>query len=49
MIAELEAAIAGFFGGVAGKEGGEAPASKTQLPEEGSGYDDGSLKAGVNQ
>lgn len=31
-IAEIEAAIAAFFDGVAGNEGGEVPASDTQLP-----------------
>ncbi|MEO6153213.1 MAG: 2-oxoacid:acceptor oxidoreductase subunit alpha [Croceibacterium sp.] len=43
-IAELEAAIGKFFDGVPGGEGGEVAADAGQLPEPGSGYDDGSLK-----
>ncbi len=46
-IAELDAAIAKFFDGVTGNEGGEVAANVKQLPEEGSGYDDGSLKTRV--
>jgi 2-oxoglutarate ferredoxin oxidoreductase subunit alpha len=46
-IAELEAAIAKFFDDVPGNEGGEVPANAGQLPEPGSGYDDGSLKGAV--
>jgi len=42
-IAELEAAIAKYFDGVPGNEGGEVPANPGQLPEPESGYDDGSL------
>ena len=44
-IAELEAAIGKYFDDVAGNEGGEVAANKAQLPEPGSGHDDGSLKA----
>jgi 2-oxoglutarate ferredoxin oxidoreductase subunit alpha len=43
-IAELEAAIAKFFDGVPGNEGGEVLPNKGQLPEPESGHDDGSLK-----
>jgi 2-oxoglutarate ferredoxin oxidoreductase subunit alpha len=43
-IAELEAAIAAYFDGVAGNEGGEVPANAAQLPEPASGHDDGSLR-----
>lgn len=43
-IAEIEAAIATFFGGVTGNEGGEVPADAAQLPTPQSGHDDGSLR-----
>ena len=43
-IAELEAAIAKYFDGIPGNEGGEVDADKGQLPEPQSGHDDGSLK-----
>lgn len=46
-IAEMEAAIAKFFDGIPGNEGGEVPANVGQLPEPESGYDDGSLKGAV--
>ncbi|OYW44551.1 MAG: 2-oxoglutarate ferredoxin oxidoreductase subunit alpha [Sphingomonadales bacterium 32-68-7] len=44
-IAELDAAIAKFFDGIPGNEGGEVDADSTQLPTPESGHDDGSLKA----
>jgi 2-oxoglutarate ferredoxin oxidoreductase subunit alpha len=44
-IAELEAAIAKYFDGVPGNEGGEVAANPGQLPEPESGHDDGSLNA----
>ncbi|MBO9518993.1 MAG: 2-oxoacid:acceptor oxidoreductase subunit alpha [Porphyrobacter sp.] len=49
-IAELEAAIAKFFDGIPGNEGGEVLPNAGQLPEPESGYDDGSIKhpKGVN-
>jgi 2-oxoglutarate ferredoxin oxidoreductase subunit alpha len=43
-IAEIDAAIATFFDGKPGNETGEVEVNVTQMPEEGSGYDDGSLK-----
>jgi 2-oxoglutarate ferredoxin oxidoreductase subunit alpha len=42
-IAELMDAIGKYFDGIAGDEGGEVPADRTQLPEPQSGYDDGTL------
>ncbi len=42
-IAELEEAIAKFFDGVAGNEGGEVPVNEQQLPNPESGHDDGTL------
>lgn len=42
-IHEIEAAIAAFFDGVPGNEGGDLPADDTQLPTPLSGHDDGSL------
>ena len=44
-IAELDEAIARYFDGIAGNEGGEVQANKQQLPTPDSGHDDGSLKA----
>ncbi|MBO9498564.1 MAG: 2-oxoacid:acceptor oxidoreductase subunit alpha [Novosphingobium sp.] len=46
-IAELETAIATYFDATADNESGEVSPTPAQLPEEGSGYDDGSLKTGV--
>jgi 2-oxoglutarate ferredoxin oxidoreductase subunit alpha len=43
-IAELEAAIARFFDGIPGNEGGEVPPNPAELPEPESGHDDGSLR-----
>jgi 2-oxoglutarate ferredoxin oxidoreductase subunit alpha len=43
-IAEIMEAIDKYFDGIPDNEGGEVTADKTQLPEPGSGYDDGSLK-----
>ncbi len=43
-ISEIEAAIATFFDGVPGNEGGEVPADAAQLPTPQSGHDDGSLR-----
>jgi 2-oxoglutarate ferredoxin oxidoreductase subunit alpha len=43
-IAEIMEAIDKYFDGIPNNEGGEVAADKTQLPELGSGYDDGSLK-----
>lgn len=45
-IAELDAAIAKFFDGIPGNEGGEVPPNNQQLPNPVAGFDDGSLKAG---
>ena len=42
-IADIEAAIAAFFDGVPGNEGGEVPPNTKQLPNPVSGFDDGSL------
>ena len=42
-IAELESAIAKFFDGIAGNEGGEVDANLQQLPTPESGHDDGTL------
>ncbi|GGD94317.1 2-oxoglutarate ferredoxin oxidoreductase subunit alpha [Tsuneonella deserti] len=42
-IAELDAAIAKYFDGIAGNEGGEVPADATQLPNPEAGHDDGTL------
>ena len=42
-IAELEAAIAKFFDGIPGNEGGEVAANLQQLPTPESGHDDGTL------
>lgn len=42
-IHEIEAAIASFFDGVPGNEGGDLPADDTQLPNPVAGHDDGSL------
>lgn len=42
-IAELEEAIAKFFDGVPGNEGGEVEANEQQLPGAEQGHDDGSL------
>lgn len=42
-IHEIEAAIAAFFDGVPGNEGGDLPADDTQLPTPQSGHDDGAL------
>lgn len=44
-ISEMENAIACYFDGVPGNEGGELPADNTQLPTPESGHDDGSLRA----
>jgi 2-oxoglutarate ferredoxin oxidoreductase subunit alpha len=41
-IAEMEAAIAKFFDGIPGNEGGEVPPNEQQLPVLESGHDDGS-------
>jgi 2-oxoglutarate ferredoxin oxidoreductase subunit alpha len=43
-IAEIEAAIATFFDGIPGNEGGEVPADAAQLPTPQSGHDDGTLR-----
>ncbi|WP_234026404.1 2-oxoacid:acceptor oxidoreductase subunit alpha [Qipengyuania thermophila] len=43
-IAELEAAIAKFFDGIPGNEGGEVPPNPQQLPSFAQGHDDGTLK-----
>ena len=43
-IAELEQAIAAFFDGIEGNEGGEVPVNAAQLPTLEQGHDDGSLK-----
>jgi 2-oxoglutarate ferredoxin oxidoreductase subunit alpha len=43
-IAELENAIAKYFDGVPGNEGGEVAANLAQLPTPESGHDDGSLR-----
>jgi len=43
-IAELEAAIAKYFDGIEGNEGGEVDANLQQLPTPESGHDDGSLR-----
>lgn len=45
-IAELDAAIAKFFDGIPGNEGGAVEPNDQQLPNPVAGYDDGSLKAG---
>ncbi|MEO0062885.1 MAG: hypothetical protein RLZZ08_1445 [Pseudomonadota bacterium] len=47
-IAEIDAAIARFFDGVPGNEGGEVAANSSQLPTPASGHDDGSLKPDVH-
>ncbi|MGN6376590.1 MAG: 2-oxoacid:acceptor oxidoreductase subunit alpha [Sphingomonas sp.] len=47
-IAEIEAAIDTFFDGIAGNEGGELPADRTQLPEPVSGHDDGELRGATS-
>jgi 2-oxoglutarate ferredoxin oxidoreductase subunit alpha len=47
-IAELEAAIAKFFDGILGNEGGEVLPNSGQLPNPESGHDDGSLKPEVH-
>lgn len=43
-IAEIETAIAAYFDGVPGNEGGEVAADAAQLPTPQSGHDDGSLR-----
>ncbi|WEK47191.1 MAG: 2-oxoacid:acceptor oxidoreductase subunit alpha [Candidatus Andeanibacterium colombiense] len=48
-IGELETAIATYFDAVADNEGGELAPNPAQLPEEGSGYDDGSLRHRVGE
>ncbi|MGN6269300.1 MAG: 2-oxoacid:acceptor oxidoreductase subunit alpha [Sphingomonas sp.] len=47
-IAEIEAAIAAYFDGIPGNEGGELPADRTQLPEPVSGHDDGRLRGATS-
>ncbi len=46
-IAELEEAIAAYFDGVPGNEGGEVAVNSQQLPNSEAGFDDGSLKTDV--
>ena len=43
-IAEIEEAIAAYFDGVPGNEGGEVPVNAQQLPTPQSGHDDGTLR-----
>ena len=47
-IAELEAAIAKYFDGIVGNEGGQVAVNEDQLPNLESGHDDGSFRGDVS-
>jgi 2-oxoglutarate/2-oxoacid ferredoxin oxidoreductase subunit alpha len=47
-ISEIEAAIAGYFGGAYAYADGEVPADTAQLPDPVAGHDDGSLREHVS-